>query len=146
MKESTLRQHAGWTLRSSMPEKYPHYFGNESSESILEAYGLKPKDKDTEIMTPKQCPNCKESNKPDSKFCGKCRLVLSYDAYSETIEEKEQKHSEIKSLHAKYEGDMKLMRDEMNRRFTEIISVIQDNPKLTAIKPEILVHMKEGTI
>jgi hypothetical protein len=25
---------------------------------------------------------------PDQKFCIKCKMVLTYDAYSETIEEK----------------------------------------------------------
>src|SRR6476620_1405277 len=40
LKESILRSHAGWTVRSNMPERYLHYFGNESSESLLEAYGL----------------------------------------------------------------------------------------------------------
>jgi integrase len=42
LKESILRQHAGWSSTSNMHQKYIHYFGNESSESILEAYGLKP--------------------------------------------------------------------------------------------------------
>ena len=79
-----------------MPNIYLHYFGNESSESILEAYGLKPKQEEIDKMQPVQCPNCGEGNRVDSKFCGKCRMVLSYDAYTETIEEKEQKQSEVK--------------------------------------------------
>ena len=33
LKEHILRQHAGWTGNSQMPQKYLHYFGNESSES-----------------------------------------------------------------------------------------------------------------
>ena len=37
--ESVLRQHAGWQPGSNMHLKYVHYFGNESTESILEAYG-----------------------------------------------------------------------------------------------------------
>ena len=40
LKESILRQQVGWTNYSQMPNIYLHYFGNESSESILEAYGL----------------------------------------------------------------------------------------------------------
>jgi integrase len=88
LKEHILRQHAGWSSRSQMPEKYIHYYGNESSESILEAYGLKPKHVDIDKMKPKQCPNCNEANKIDSKFCVKCRMILSYDAYTESMEEK----------------------------------------------------------
>ena len=45
LKEQTLRQYAGWTTNSNMPQKYIHYFGNEASESLLEAYGVVTKDK-----------------------------------------------------------------------------------------------------
>src|SRR5918912_3114383 len=44
LKEHVLRQHAGWSGRSQMHLKYLHYFGNESNESLLEAYGILPKD------------------------------------------------------------------------------------------------------
>ena len=42
-----------------------------------------------------QCPNCSEPNKPDSKFCAKCRMVLTYDAYSETLESEKQKEDKL---------------------------------------------------
>ena len=109
LKESILRQHAGWSSNSNMHLKYVHYFGNESSESILEAYGLKPKLEDINRLKPLSCPNCGELNKIDSKFCVKCRMVLSYDAYTEAIEESEVQRSRIdriedkmKRLEAKY--------------------------------------------
>lgn len=40
LKEHTLRDHAGWSMSSRMPQVYIHYFGNESSKSLLEAYGI----------------------------------------------------------------------------------------------------------
>jgi integrase len=86
LKEHVLRQHAGWTPGSQMHLKYLHYFGNESSESLLEAYGLVDKGIQIDPLRPKQCPNCNNANKPDSKFCAKCRMVLMYDAYNETLE------------------------------------------------------------
>jgi integrase len=99
LKEHTLRQFAGWSPSSNMHLKYLHYFGNESNDSILEAYGIITKDKQlSDALRPKQCPNCNEPNKPDSKFCAKCRMVLTYDAYSETVEEKEVKDREIGEL------------------------------------------------
>ncbi|MGH9964907.1 MAG: hypothetical protein ACRD5E_08795, partial [Nitrososphaeraceae archaeon] len=39
LRDSTMRQHAGWSPRSHMHEKYVHYFGNESNNSILQEYG-----------------------------------------------------------------------------------------------------------
>jgi len=96
----TISQHVGWVQGSTMLQKYTHYFGRESSEAILEAYGVIPKDKNqlTDILKPKQCPQCNEPNKPDSKFCAKCRMVLTYDAYNETIGEKLQKDDALPTL------------------------------------------------
>ncbi|HZD83794.1 MAG TPA: site-specific integrase, partial [Nitrososphaeraceae archaeon] len=91
LKEHVLRQHAGWSGRSQMHLKYLHYFGNESSESLLQAYGIVPKEgQESDILKPKQCPNCSEPNKPDSKFCAKCRMVLTYDSYNEVLESQKQ--------------------------------------------------------
>jgi integrase len=90
LKESTLRDHAGWSMMSRMPNVYLHYFGNESSKSLLEAYGIKHHNqKEISVLKTKSCPNCREENKPDSKFCARCRMVLSYDAYEETLQMQE---------------------------------------------------------
>jgi hypothetical protein len=91
--------HAGWSPKSQMHLKYEHWFGNESNESLLEAYGIITKDQQLlDVLKPKQCPNCNEPNKLDSKFCAKCRMVLTYDAYNETIENAQQKDDEIKTI------------------------------------------------
>jgi len=47
---------------------------------------------------PVQCPNCGEGNRIDSKFCAKCRMVLSYDAYGETVEEKQESNDALATL------------------------------------------------
>ncbi|HEY9385849.1 MAG TPA: site-specific integrase [Nitrososphaeraceae archaeon] len=98
LKEHVLRQHAGWSIGSHMPQRYLHYFGNESNTSLLEEYGIMPKDRQSDQLKSKQCPNCNEPNKPDSKFCAKCRMVLTYDAYSETIDDKQQKDDALATL------------------------------------------------
>jgi flagellar biosynthesis/type III secretory pathway protein FliH len=113
--------------------KYLHYFGNESSESLLEAYGIMPKGQQIDQLKPKQCPNCMEPNKPDSKFCAKCRMVLTYNAYNETVEEKQQKESEVKELKDKYEHDMKTMREEIQEDMKKQIAQL-----MVSLKPEII--------
>jgi integrase/recombinase XerD len=111
--------------------KYLQYFGNESSESLLEAYGLVDHGIQIDQLRPKQCPNCLEPNKPDSKFCTKCRMVLTYDAYSETLESQKEKESEVQILKEKYEQDMKSMREEMENKFQQIFTRI-DTGKLVS--------------
>jgi DNA-binding protein H-NS len=51
-------------------------------------------------------------------------MVLTYDAYSETIEEKQQKESELQKLREKQEQDMRLMREEMENKFQQILAKI----------------------
>jgi integrase len=103
LKEHYLRQFAGWSPGSNMHLKYLHYFGNESNDSLLEAYGLVTKDKKlSDALRPKQCPNCDEPNKPDSKFCAKCRMVLTYDAYNDTLENQTQKEDKLSSMEKQF--------------------------------------------
>ncbi len=103
LKEHTLRQFAGWSPGSNMHLKYLHYFGNESNDSILEAYGIISKDKQlSEALRPKQCPNCSEPNKPDSKFCAKCRMVLTYDAYNVTLESGKQNEDKLIAMEERF--------------------------------------------
>ena len=40
LKEHTLRQHADWTTNSMMPQIFLHFYGDESSKALLEAYGF----------------------------------------------------------------------------------------------------------
>lgn len=126
LKEHILRQHSGWSRNSQMHLKYLHYFGNESSESILEEYGIIPKEKQqTDALKPKQCPNCDEPNRPDSKFCARCRMVLTYDAYSETIEEQKKKEDKL----AVMEERVDVMQTMMEKLITGL-SKIKDQQEL----------------
>jgi integrase/recombinase XerD len=137
IREHPLRQYAGWSMRSQMHLKYIHYFGNEACDNILEACGVVTKDKEQlDTLRYKQCPNCNEPNKPDIRFCDKCKLALTYDAYNETLEREQKRESEIQNLKVSYEQDMKSMREQMN----QIMVMVQRNPKLANIKSEVLVN------
>ena len=118
LKEHILRQHAGWSPRSQMHLKYLHYYGNESSTSLLQEYGILPKaNEETDLLRPKQCPNCGEPNRPDQKFCNKCRLVLSMDAFQDTLKEQQDKDEQIDILSDKIlalEQSVKEMSDPLS--------------------------------
>jgi integrase len=99
LKSSTLNQHAGWTPNSGMAQKYIHYFGNESSESLLEAYCIVTKNNiPIDTLNPKICPNCNEGNTQDAKWCNKCKMIMSYEGYQEALESQKQKEDEITEL------------------------------------------------
>jgi hypothetical protein len=99
LKSSTLNQHAGWSPNSNMAQKYIHYFGNESSESLLEAYGIVTKNNvPIDTLNPKICPNCSEGNTQDAKFCSKCKMIMSYEGYQEALESEKKKEGELEAM------------------------------------------------
>ncbi len=77
--------------------------GTESSESLLEAYGIITKDNiPINTLNPKLCPNCNEGNTQDAKFCAKCRMVLRYDAYEDTVSNKQERHDDVDFKHISF--------------------------------------------
>lgn len=84
--EHSLRLYSGWAKTSKMPEVYTHELGDEISNQILELEGYSIGRKEQNVLKSRICPNCQEPNKPENKFCAKCRMVLNYDAYIEAIE------------------------------------------------------------
>lgn len=90
--------------------KYIHYFGNEASESLLEAYGIVTRNQESaKTLLYKQCPHCNEPNKPDGRFCVNCRMVLTYDAYNETLEIQKQKDASFNAM----EKQVSLMQSQL---------------------------------
>jgi hypothetical protein len=47
-------------------------------------------------------------------------MVLTYDAYSETLEKQQEKDSEVQILKQKYGQDMDAMRREMNQQLARL--------------------------
>jgi hypothetical protein len=74
--------------------------------------------------------------KADSVLIQNAKMVLTYDAYNETLEKEQQRESEIKDLKEKLEA----VHEEQNQKFNQIMTMIQHNPKLALIKPEALAN------
>ncbi len=102
----------------------------KSTKSLLQAKGLvRSEDKESNfaIIKYRECPNCLEPNKQENKFCIKCKMVLSYDSYSEVRNEDKHKINRL-------ENDVEILKDGMNK----ILLLVQQNPLLAHIKPEVL--------
>jgi hypothetical protein len=103
-------------------------------KDLLKAKGILQDDKQsTNILQPKICPSCKESNRPDASFCFKCNFVMSFEAYQKGMEERGRKDHEINELKEqmnemnvvmnnlangfkKYKEEVKLYREEYGGR------------------------------
>jgi integrase/recombinase XerD len=112
LKDSVLTdQYMGWSHAGNTRQKYQHYYSDDGIEAMLLADGLTTvsstasgkNGKNKNLLKPKACPNCNENNKPESKFCVKCKYVLSYDGFNEAIEEKAKAASETEEMKKKIE-------------------------------------------
>ena len=83
------------------------------------------------------CPRCNLVNAIDNKFCSKCSYPLTPQAYDEIKANEDMK---LNTMAEKHEQDMKAMREEMNQQFNQIMSMIQQNPTLAQVKPEVLIR------
>ncbi len=97
--EAVLRSHAGWTMGSKMPQVYIH-LSDESSKILLERKGMirKGDARTSDVLKPRLCPNCSQPNRQEVKFCAHCKMVLSYDAYSETIETSKRREDRLTAI------------------------------------------------
>jgi zinc-ribbon domain len=120
LKEHTLRQFAGWTTNSGMPQKYVHYFGDEANQDLLIAYGILPKDEafDTTIRS-KYCPNCNSPNQPEQNYCMSCGFVLTLTGYSELVEEQKKKEDKLAVMEDKFNT----MQSQMQALITTLSSL-----------------------
>jgi integrase len=133
LKSSILNQHAGWTMSSNMAQKYIHYFGNESSESLLEAYGIITKNNvPIDTLNPKICPNCSEGNTQDAKFCSKCKMIMSYEGYHEALESQSKKEDELKLMKEQFNT----MQSQMQALITAIGTI--DRPGKKEIAKQLI--------
>jgi integrase len=82
-------------------------------------------------------------------YATKCMKYLTFLDYStleargKSIEAKlQEKDREMNAMKEKYESELQAIRDETNQKFNQLMLLIQKNPKLANIKPEVLVRKK----
>ncbi len=69
--------------------------------------------------------------------------ILEQEAIKKQLEIlRTDKEKETQAMQQKHEQDMKAMREEMNQQFSQIMSMIQQNPILAQVKPEALTKKK----
>jgi integrase/recombinase XerD len=145
-----MNQYFGWSENSNMWKRYSHYFNDDSFDAILTVMdGLKPPSNVTNsagkkkgLLKPRVCPNCSEMNKPENRFCSKCKFVLSFDAYNEKLDESENLKKELAELKAQQQSQREELEETIDERmqanFEKIYAKMMRTfgPKLNEIKDE----------
>lgn len=71
-----------------------------------------------------------------------CLTINEENRLKKKVKELTSKQSQIEIMQEQHEQDMKTMREQMNQQFKEVMSMIQQNPVLAHIKPEVLTKKK----
>lgn len=134
--EYALKKKVRWSMNSKQGSRYIKVrMGEELKKQILLRNGIVQeiefKVKPTSIL----CSRCKLANPKENKYCSKCSYPLKPEAYDELKNEEENR---FKHLEEKHQEELNSLRLEMENKFNVIISLIHDNPKLTLIKPKVL--------
>jgi hypothetical protein len=121
LKDSVLiDQYMGWSHAGNTRQKYQHYYNDDSFDAMLTMMdGLKPISlaAGKTLLKPRLCPNCSETNTPESRFCTKCKFVLTFDAYNETIADVEQSKQKGEEMKRELEELRKWMEDMKKKMY-----------------------------
>jgi integrase/recombinase XerD len=139
--EYALKKKVRWSMNSKQGTRYiKNRLGNDLKEKILQYNGIISANETKKKTSIIDCPRCELVNAIENKYCSKCSYPLKPEAYEE-IKSSEEKR--IDMLQQKHEDDIKTLRDDMNNQLSKIMLMIQQNPKLSYIKPEILEQIND---
>jgi hypothetical protein len=139
--EYALKKKVRWSMNSRQGARYiKRRMGNELKNKILEHNGIITKEIPKSMPSIANCPRCQLINTIDNKYCSKCSYPLKSEAFDEIKAEENMKLVELESKYSKKISDLTA---EMENRFTQMLSMIQQNPALAHIKPEVIRKVKQ---
>ncbi len=134
--EYALKKKVRWSMNSRQGSRYiKTRMGNELKNKILEYNGIITEETQHKKSSVLNCSRCDLVNTPENTYCSKCSYPLKPEAFDEIKLSEEEK---ISSIQRKYEQDIVILKQEMNQKFNQILSIVQQNPLLANIKPEVL--------
>ncbi len=134
--EYALKKKVRWSMNSKQGSRYiKRRMGNELKTRILEYNGIITEEIQKKKPMQSICPRCDLSNVLENKYCSKCSYPLKPEAFDEI---KLSEETKIYNIQIKHDQDMIALKEELNRKFNQILSIVQQNPLLANIKPEVL--------
>jgi hypothetical protein len=136
--EYALKKKVRWSMNSKQGSRYiKTRMGNDLKNQILVHNGIITEEAAVMQRKPSvsTCPRCSLINAIENKFCSKCSYPLVPSAFDEI---KEAENAKVQAMSEKHEQDIKKIREIMNQQFSQIMSMIQQNPKLAQVKPDVL--------
>jgi hypothetical protein len=138
--EYALKKKVRWSVNSRQGTRYiKRRMGDELKDQILKRNGIMQQTENNVKTSILNCPRCELVNAIENKYCSKCSYPLTPQAFDEIKLEEDKRFNDLQELHNR---EIVSIRQDMEVKFTEIISLIQQVPELKYIKPEVL--LKKG--
>ena len=116
----------GWTPNTKQRNRYvKSKLGNDMKRNILERDGIFLDNNENIIPSIKICYRCTFINGYDYQICQKCGYPLSQEAWNRIKDDEEKRYKDLE--------------EKMN----QMMKLIQLNPKLAKVKPEILIKKND---
>jgi integrase/recombinase XerD len=136
--EYAIKKKVRWSMNSRQGSRYiKARMGTELKRTILAQNGISIAGDEALKPSPsvRECARCNLINTFESKYCSKCTYPLVPDAYNEI---KEAEISKLEALEQKHLLEMTNLEEKMEQRFSQVISMIKENPVLAHVKQEVL--------
>jgi integrase/recombinase XerD len=126
----------GWAIGTKVVRRYIHLSGKDLDITLLSiGQGRQLQQQEYELKTIK-CNRCSEILSPTQQFCSRCGLSCNLSQQYSLENKIMKKNNELKQ-------QVKSIKEEMTHKLNDIMSLIQQNPKLSYVKPEILERIKK---
>jgi site-specific recombinase XerD len=130
--ESQLCTFFGWVQGSQVVKRYIHMSGKDLDNTLISiSEGKQISKQDEYLLKTKKCQRCTETLSPSQQFCGRCGLTT-------TLAEQYTKELDLERENKELKQQIQMVKEEMDDKFNRIISMIQQNPILANVKPEVL--------
>jgi integrase len=77
--EAQMKEYYGWSRTSTMPGIYVHLSQRDILQGVLKKFGKLQKEEETVNVKSSECPRCRHTNSPGSKFCSYCGNILDIE-------------------------------------------------------------------
>jgi integrase/recombinase XerD len=141
----------GWEHGTKVIRRYLHLSGKDVDDTLLAiTEGERTRAVVKFELVPTKCKRCSETISPTMNFCSRCSLPVDLDnEYTKETElQKENEmlkgkyEREMLIMKEKYEHGLQIIREETDQKFSQIMTMIQQNPKLAKVKPQVLATKK----
>jgi integrase/recombinase XerD len=127
----------GWQHGTKVVRRYIHLSGKNLDNTLLaiSEEGTQVTKQHEYLLKTRKCNRCTETLSPSQQFCGRCGLTT-------TLTEQYTKELDLERENRELKQQIQTVKEEMDNKFNQIISMIQQNPLLAQVKTDVLINKK----